>query len=287
MSKKTILITGANSGIGLETARNLAKQDATIIMMARNREKGMAAVEDVRKLSKNDDVHLQLIDLASKSSVRSAAENLLKQHPRIDVLINNAGLIKLEKTLTEDGLETVFAVNHLGPYLLTRLLLDRIANTAKKEGEARIIFVSSALHANNKGISFDDLNWEKRKFSGMQAYGESKLANILTANEIARRYGESGIIAHSVHPGGVKSNIYRNGNIKGIALVITKMVYALIGISLAKGAETPTFLAIDPKAAEVNGKYWVKSKIKAAKLPANEAEVAAKLWTVSAELAEC
>ena len=284
MKDKTILITGANSGIGLETAKNLAQTGAKIWMMARNPEKGKVAVEAVRASSGNDNIHLQLIDLASLSSVRDAAKNLLTQNPRIDVLINNAGLIKMKKETTKDGFETVFGVNHLGPYLLTRLLLDRIQETAQTQGEARTIFVSSALHQNNKGIQFDDLMWDNRKYSGMKAYGESKLANILTANEIARRYGKDGIIAHSVHPGGAKSNIYRNGNIKGISLMVTKLVYALIGISLAKGAETPTFLAQSTEAAKSNGKYWAKNKITKAKLPENEAEVAARLWKVSEEL---
>ncbi len=144
MKSKTILITGANSGIGLETAKNLAKTGAKIWMMARNEQKGKQAVDEVRALSGNANVHLQLIDLASLESVRNAAKSLLEQNERIDVLVNNAGLIKMKKEHTEDGFETVFGVNHLGPYLLTRLLLDRIRKTAQAHGEARTIFVSSA-----------------------------------------------------------------------------------------------------------------------------------------------
>ncbi|MEM9820066.1 MAG: SDR family oxidoreductase [Bacteroidota bacterium] len=284
MENKTLLITGANVGIGLETAKNLARTGATIVMMARNKAKGEEAVKEVKTATGNAKVFLQMIDLASMQSVRKAAQELLDHHQRIDVLINNAGLIKMEKHLTEDGFDTIFGVNHLGPYLLTRLLLDRIQETAKREGSTRVLFVSSDLHKRVKGIDFEDLNWESRRFNGIKAYGESKQANIMTANEIARRYGAKGVFAHSIHPGPVRTNIYRNGNIRGYKLWVTKLAYALVGISLAEGAATPTFLATSPEAIQTNGKYWIKSKIAKTHLPKNEAAVAKKLWEVSAQL---
>ncbi|MEM8906954.1 MAG: SDR family oxidoreductase [Bacteroidota bacterium] len=284
MKEKTVLVTGANSGIGLETARNLAKTGAQVVMLARHPEKGRLAVETVRQETGNTRVHLQLLDLASMPSIHQAAQQILEQYERIDVLINNAGLIKMERLVTESGWETVFGVNHLGPYLLTRLLMERMVQTAQQVGEARILFVSSELHKRAKGIPFDDLQWERRRYNGIMAYAESKLANILTANEVARRYGTQGIIAHSIHPGAARTNIYQNGNLKGFQLWVAKLAYAFLGTSLAAGAATPTFLATAPEALKTNGRYWAKSKIVPPHLPADEASVAAHLWAVSAQL---
>ena len=284
MKNKTIIITGANSGIGLATAKALAQTGAKIIMTARNVIKGREALKEVKNSSKNSDVHLQIMDLASLDSIHNASREILGKHERIDILINNAGLMSLKRNETVDGFEEQFGVNHLGHFLLTNLLVSRIEQSAKQHGEARIIFLSSGAHQRTKGIDFDDLGWQKRKFEGFTAYADSKLANILTANEIARRYSGSRIFTHSLAPGAVKTNIYKNDSIKGIKLLLAKLAFAIIGISPEKGAATSVFLATSPEAIKVNGKYWKKSAIIQARLPENEEAIAARLWKVSMEL---
>lgn len=284
MKNKTIIITGANSGIGLATAKVLAQTGAKIIMTARDFIKGQRALKEVKDSSNNPDVHLQIMDLASLDSIYNASREILHKHERIDILINNAGIMSLKKNETVDGFEEQFGVNHLGHFLLTNLVLSRIEQTAKQYGEARVIFLSSGAHQRTKGIDFDDLGWEKRKYEGFTAYADSKLANILTANEIARRYGEARIFTHSLAPGAVKTNIYKNDSIKGIKLLLAKLAFAIIGISPEKGAATLVFLATSPEATKVNGRYWKKSKITQAKLPENEEAIAGRLWKVSMEL---
>jgi len=284
MENKTIIITGANSGIGLATAKALARTGAKIIMTARDPLKGRLALEEVKNASNNPAIYLQIMDLASLDSVYNASKEILHKHERIDILINNAGLMSLKRNETVDGFEEQFGVNHLGHFLLTNLLISRIERTAKQYGEARIIFLSSGAHQRTRGIDFDDLEWEKREYKGFTAYADSKLANILTANEIARRYGGSRIFTHSLAPGAVKTNIYKNDSIKGIKLLLAKLAFAMIGISPEKGAATTVFLATSPETIKVNGKYWKKSKITQAKLPENEEAIADRLWKVSMEL---
>ena len=201
---KTVIITGANSGIGLETAVDLAKRNARVILACRSVERGEKAAVEVRKRSGNDNVMFRQLDLASLDSVRKFVDKVLKEEPRIDILINNAGVLYLSRTLTQDGFEMQFGVNHLGHFLLTNLLLDRI----KEAPSARIVNVSSVAHAFGK-IDFDNLNCEKA-FSRWGAYGTSKLANILFTRSLAKRLKGTNVTVNSLHPGTITTELSRN-----------------------------------------------------------------------------
>ena len=284
MKNKNILITGANSGLGLATAKALAKTEATIVMMVRNLQKGQQALEEVKNESGNNNIHLQVMDLASLASIQNAANEILNNYNRIDILINNAGLITLNKKTTIDGFEEQFAVNHLGHFLLSSLLINKMVQTAQQYKEARILFLSSGAHKRTKGIDFNDLNWEKRKYNGITAYADTKLANILTAKALANKYGKSGIFAHAIAPGAVNTNIFKNDSITGFKQFLVTSLFNLFGVNPETGAATTVFLATSSEALKVNGKYWKKSKIKQAKLPNNEKAITDQLWEVSRKL---
>ena len=212
MQGKTVVVTGGNSGIGVETAEALAQMGARVIVTARNADKGRAAVAGiVQRLGGDAQVQLVVFDLADLSSVRRGAEEILEQAPRLDVLVNNAGLVLSERHETVDGFEATLATNHLGPFLLTNLLLDRI----KASSPARIVNVASTAHNTaRKGMPFDDLQSTKR-YRGMRVYGESKLANILFTSELARRLEGTGVTANSLHPGTVRTGYGADGDARG------------------------------------------------------------------------
>ena len=202
---KTVIITGANTGIGLETAVDLAKRNARVILACRSLERGETAAVEVRKRSGNDNVVFVQLDLASLDSVRRFAAKILEEEPRIDILINNAGIMALpERTLSQDGFEMQFAVNHLGHFLLTNLLLDRI----KEAPSARIINVSSKGHIRGN-LDFDNLNSEK-SYVPWVTYGTSKLANILFTRSLAKRLEGTGVTANSLHPGAIMTELGRH-----------------------------------------------------------------------------
>ena len=203
---KTVIITGANSGIGLETAVDLAKRNARVILACRSVERGEKAAVEVRKRSGNDNVVFRQLDLASLDSVRKFSGKILEEEPRIDILINNAGVFYVTRTLTQDGFEMQFGVNHLGHFLLTNLLLNRI----KEAPSARIVNVSSGAYSFGR-IDFDNLNSE-RSFSqwGARAYQTSKLANILFTRSLAKRLKGTNVTVNSLHPGTVTTEIGRH-----------------------------------------------------------------------------
>ena len=204
LNGKTVIITGANTGIGLETAVDMAQRGARVILACRNPEKGRAAVQVVKKRSKNEAVMFAQLDLASLQSVRDFATRILNQEPRIDILINNAGVLMCPYSKTEDGFELQFGVNHLAHFLLTNLLLDRL----KEAPSARIINVSSMGHKCGK-INFDDLQSEK-SYSKFGAYSQTKLANILFTRSLAQRLKDTKVTAYSLHPGVVRTEIQRH-----------------------------------------------------------------------------
>ena len=201
---KTVIITGANTGIGLETAVDLAKRNARVILACRSVERGETAAVEVRKRSGNDNAVFIQLDLASLDSVREFAAKILEEEPRIDILINNAGVTNNAFTKSTDGFELTFAVNHLGHFLLTNLLLDCI----KEAPSARIINISSSVYRGGQ-INLNDINLE-RSYGAFEAYAQSKLANILFTRKLAKELQGTGVTVNAVHPGLIYTNIFRH-----------------------------------------------------------------------------
>jgi NAD(P)-dependent dehydrogenase (short-subunit alcohol dehydrogenase family) len=280
MHGKTVVVTGGNSGIGLETAAALATMGARVLVTARNADKGRAAVANITQ--RNDghaQVQLVVFDLADLASVRRGAAEILEQAPRIDVLVNNAGLVLSERRETVDGYEATFAINHLGPFLLTNLLLDRMRESAP----ARVVNVASMAHASaRKGIPFDDLQ-SRQRYRGMRVYGQSKLANILFTLELARRLEGSAVTANSLHPGTVRTGYGADGDTGGFLALGLKLSGPFF-LTPAKGAQTSIYLASSPEVEGVSGQYFVKCKPVQPKPPARDADAAHRLWRVSEEL---
>jgi len=279
MAGKVCLITGSSSGIGEFTAIGLAELGASVVMACRDQAKGEAAREDVIRLSgaKKDDVDLMLVELASLDSVRELSSNFRKQYNRLDVLINNAGLILGERMATKDGLEATFQVNYLSHFLLTNLLLD----TLKASAPSRIISVSSDA-SQRASIDFEDLQCEK-SYSSFRAYGQSKLAQILFTYELARKLEGTGVTANCLHPGLVASNWGRHS---AGALSFFLRFAGPFSLTPRKGADTPVYLASSPEVATVTGKYFTKRQpVQSSKASYDEA-AAKRLWQVSLSLAK-
>lgn len=280
MRDKTVVVTGANSGIGFETAASLAEMGARVIATARNADKGRAAVAALgHRAGQDSRVQLVVFDLGDMASVRRGADEILEQAPRIDVLVNNAGLVLTERRETVDGYEATFAINHLGPFLLTNLLLDRL----RVSSPARIVNVASAAHVSaRKGVRFDDLQ-SRRHYRGMGVYGRTKLANILFTLELARRLEGSGVTANSLHPGTVRSGYGAGGDARGLLAMGLKMARPFF-LSPAQGARTSVFLASSPEVASVSGEYFVRCRPKRPSRPARDVDAARRLWQVSEQL---
>lgn len=279
MTGKTVVVTGANSGIGLETSVALARAGARVVMTARDSQKGSAAHNDVKARAGSELVELVVFDLGDLASVRRGAAEILERFPRIDVLINNAGAVLSERRETVDGLEATFGVNHLGPFLLTELLLDRIRQSAP----ARIVNVASTAHKGaGRGLDFDDLQTTKG-YRGMRAYSRSKLANIYFTTELARRLEGSGVTVNCLHPGTVVTGFGRDGDANGAFELGLKIISPFI-IDAEKGARTQVYLASSPEVEGVTGKYFVKCGVRTPSKAARDGAAAARLWQVSEEL---
>ena len=273
MSGKVCLVTGANSGIGKITARELARMGAHVVMVCRDRARGEAALAEVKQAT-GGDAELMLCDLSSQADIRRFADEFKATHDRLDVLVNNAGVYLRKRTTTVDHLEATFAINHLGYFLLTNLLLDLL----KQSAPARVVSVSSDAHAHGH-INFDDLQGEKN-YSGVRAYCHSKLANVLFTRELARRLAGSGVTANCLHPGAVATGIFR-ALPKPIEAIIK-----LVTLSPEKGAQTSIYLASAPAVAQVTGKYFVKCAEARPSAEAQDDQVASRLWAESARLTD-
>ena len=279
MTGQTVVVTGGNSGIGFETAAALAAMGARVLVTARNADRGRAAVAGIADRTPGAQVQLVVFDLADLSSVRRGAAEILEQAPRLDVLVNNAGLVLSERRVTVDGYEATFATNHLGPFLLTNLLLDRMRASAP----ARIVNVASTAHNSaRKGMPFDDLQSEGR-YRAMRVYGQSKLANILFTNELARRLEGTRVTANSLHPGTVRTGYGADGDARGLLAVGLK-VSGPFFLSPAKGARTSVYLASSAEVDGVSGQYFVKCKPRTPRTWARDPDAAQRLWRVSEEL---
>jgi retinol dehydrogenase 12 len=273
---KTCLVTGATSGIGKEIAIGLAKLGGTVVLAGRSRSRCEAAAKETAHLSdrKRDEFHFVIADLASRESIISAAEDFKKNFPRLDVLVNNAGVFRARRELTTDGLEYTFAVNHLAPFLLTNLLIDML-----KSARARVVTTSSIAHRGAR-IDFEDLQFERRRYNGIRAYGQSKLANILFTKELAQRLDGSGT-ANCFHPGGVRTNLSQ-GNPWYYQLLWS--IVSPFLLSPEKGADTGVYLASSPEVDGRSGGYYVKRREVAPSAEAGDLEAARRLWSTSQEL---
>jgi NAD(P)-dependent dehydrogenase (short-subunit alcohol dehydrogenase family) len=283
MNDKTVLITGGNAGLGLETAVALATMGANVTITSRNAERGEAARREIVERSGSESVEVMALDLASTASIRAFAVAFLDTHPRLDVLVNNAGLILSERTETEDGFETTFGVNHLGHVLLTDLLLDRL----KASAPSRIVVVASEAHKFAlDGLKFDDLQCHGH-FWSYRVYGRSKLANIYFTRALAQRLEGTGVTVNAVHPGSVATHFARDGDTKLIT-ALTTAVARPFSRTPEEGARTQVVVASDPELDGVSGTYFVNSKPADKRLSkaARDDEAAERLWTASRELLE-
>lgn len=275
LSGRHCMITGASSGLGRVTAVELARMGAQLTLVCRNRARGEDVIAEIRQKTGNRTVNLILADLSVQQSIRELAAAFVHRGEPLHVLVNNAGVFNLKRELTADGIETVFAVNHLSYFMLTMLLLDRIRQSAP----ARIVNVASAAHSHGT-IDFDDLGGERR-YRSMRIYGQSKLANILFTYELARRLEGSGVIVNCAHPGAVATGLGGNNG------ALAKLLLPLIGLfmrSPEQGAVTQTYLASSPEVEGINGKYFVDCKPAKSSSESYDTTVARRLWEVSARM---
>lgn len=273
--QKTFVVTGANTGIGYETAKALAATGAKVIITARDQNKGETALASLKEETGHENFAWQMLDLGDLASVRAAAE-ALKTEDRIDVLINNAGLGTAKGGTTRDGFEVIMGVNHIGTFAFTEALMPKIRATAREHGEARVINLSSAAHQFARKLDPENLLPEKRGMS-RDAYSESKMCNLLHAKEMARRYGMVGIRAHAVHPGFVNSDFGRKKHFPG-AWQALFMLTKPMQISAERGAKTTLAAALSDDGAWNNGLYWEREKPGTASLPSDPDRVARAMW---------
>ncbi len=275
MEGKVVLITGGTSGIGKAAALTLASMGAEVVIVGRNRERGERAADEIRRESGNEKVSLMVADLSVQADVRRLAEEFKERYDRLDVLVNNAGLVQSKRTETPDGIETQLAINHLAPFLLTNLLLDLL----KASAPSRIVTVSSDAHRWAK-LDLDDLQSRKR-YRGMQVYGTTKLANILFTRELAERLEGTGVTANAMHPGGVNTNF---GNNQRGPMSLLFRAFKPFMRTPEQGADTLIYLASSPEVEGMTGKYLADRKVKVASDPAYDETLQKKLWEASEEL---
>jgi NAD(P)-dependent dehydrogenase (short-subunit alcohol dehydrogenase family) len=269
------VITGATSGVGLAAARRIAQGGADLILVNRNPVKAANVKDELQDYGGN--VDLVQADFSDLNQVRHAAAMILKKNPRLDILINNAGIHNTSRELTADGLEMVFCVNHLASFLLTRLLLDRI----KESAPSRILYINSQGHRFG-GLDLDDLNWERRRYRGLQGYGASKVAQLMTIWELAEQLADSGVTVNAMHPGAVATNIGMNNGF------LYQWYQRYLLFPLLKGPEISGeaiyYLVAAPEMAEVSGKFYNQTIEEKPAAHALDREIGKKVWEISEEL---
>jgi NAD(P)-dependent dehydrogenase (short-subunit alcohol dehydrogenase family) len=266
MADRIVLVTGATSGLGQATALDLARMGMHVLVHGRNPELGEKVVREIRRATGNEQVELVLADLASQRQIHQLAEQVRENYDRLDVLVHNAGVYMGRRQLTADGLETTFAVNHLVPFLLTHLLLDRL----KRSAPSRIVTVSSTTHQSITRVEWNNLQGEKR-YDAYTAYALSKLGNILFTYALAERLQDAGVTANTLHPGTVNTKLLRAG-------------FGGYGISPQEGAETPVYLAASPEVEGITGKYFVHRQPVSSSPLTYDRDVRDRLWRISEEL---
>ncbi len=278
MKDKIVLITGSSSGIGLETAKELAKLGAEIILVARSEDKLKAAVATIKEATGNDKLKYYTADFSSQKSIRAVAEKIKKDYSKLDVLLNNAGGVFPDFALSEDGLEMTIATNHFAYFLLTNLLLDLL----KKADSARIVNVASDSHYRGK-IDYESFKKDKGYFI-LKAYEQSKLANVLFTVELVERLKGTRITANSLHPGSMVRTGIGDKDMPSYVKMVWGLASKLVGMSIEAGAKTSVYLASSSAVNGVTGKYFNKCKVQEESATAKDKHSAQELWRVSEEL---
>ncbi len=276
MDGRTCVITGATSGVGYQSAKHLAQGGAHLVIVCRNCEKA-ARVKNELENAYGARVDCFQADLSKLAEVRKAAEFILNAYPHIDVLINNAGIHNTHRLLTEDGIEAVFAVNHVASFLFTRLLLDRLIASAP----SRIIQVNSQGHRFG-GLDLDDLNWQKRRYKGLQGYGASKIAQLLTVWELADQLKGSGVTINAVHPGEVKTNIGMNNGF--LYRVYQRYIISGLLKDPVISGNAIYYLAAAPEMAEVSGQFFNQTIPEKPAVHALDRVLGKRVWQISERL---
>ncbi len=272
---KVALITGGTGGIGKAAAMALAAMGAEVVVTGRDKERGERALEEIRDKSGNQKVSLLLADLAVQAEVRRLAQEFRDRHDRLDVLVNNAGLILSERTETPDGIEKTLAINHLAPFLLTNLLLDLL----KASAPSRVVTVSSGAERTGR-MDFDDLQSRKR-YGGFRVYGTTKLANIMFTFELARRLQGTGVTATCLHPGAVNTSFGANN--RGLSMLVFRLFKPFMKTPEG-GADTLVYLAASPEVEGMTGKYLADRKVITASQTAYDEAARERLWEESEKL---
>ena len=269
MSGRVVMVTGANAGMGKEIVFALAVMGATVVMVCRDSGRGEAARREVQERSGSGDVELLVADLSSQQSIRNLVSEFAASHDRLHVLVNNAGITQPRRIETADGLESVFATNHLGPFLLTNLILPLLTASAP----SRVVMVASGAHTMGK-IDFDDVQ-ASRRYNEIAVYNQSKLANLLFTYELARRIAGTGVSANAADPGFVKTNL---------RVPFPYSIFSFMRGAVVDGARPAVFLASSPEVGGVSGRYFGrKGEVRSSKASFDEAD-ARRLWTLSAQL---
>jgi NAD(P)-dependent dehydrogenase (short-subunit alcohol dehydrogenase family) len=276
MKDKNVIVTGANAGIGKETAFKLAEMGAHVILVCRNEKKGFKALEEIREKTNNGNLDLMICDFASLNSINDFVKSFKKKYKQLDVLINNHGSFSIRKALTEDGVETTFAVNHIGYFSLTLQLLDLL----KASSYSRIVNVASSSNYSVKSLNIDDYNWEKRKYKMMISYADSKIYNIMFTFLLSEKLKGTGITANCLHPGYVKTNIGLNHFLLRLIAPIVKMG----AISTEEGTKTSIYLATSEEVEGVTGVYYHRMKLRDPNKLAFDKEAQQELWDLSIKL---
>ena len=275
MKNQVCIVTGANSGIGEETALSLAKLGATVILLCRNYERGNITLKNIISESNNKNVELMLCDLSSQNSIFDFTSKFKNKYDRLNVLINNAGILLNKRTISVDGIENTFAINHLGPFILTNSLL----NLLKSSSPSRIINVSSSAHY-RANFDIDNLQGEK-KYSSFDAYCKSKLYNVLFTYELSRKLAGSNVTVNCLHPGFISTNLFTNSSF--FYQFIVKILSPIL-IDAKSGSETSTYLATSKDVENITGKYFVKCKPKKSSKISYDKSTSKNLWNLSEKL---